>query len=97
MGRRPRLPKLERRARPSSVMRIASPLIAAAAMLVTGFVVFLLLGYPVALAIARTPASRRGPLLMAVIPAALVIAGVTAIMPGRSAAHTRAAQALRAE
>ncbi len=37
------------------------------------------------------------PLLMAVIPAALVIAGVTAIMPGRSAAHTRAAQALRAE
>ncbi len=36
-------------------------------------------------------------LLLAVIPAALVIASVTAIVPGRSAAHTRAAQALRAE
>ena len=36
--------KLERRAEPSATMRVASPLLAALAMLATGFVVFLLLG-----------------------------------------------------
>ena len=36
--------RLEKRPAPSSVMRLASPLIAAAAMLVTGFIVFTLLG-----------------------------------------------------
>jgi len=44
MSARLRVLELERRARPSAVMRIASPLLAAAAMLATGFVVFLLLG-----------------------------------------------------
>jgi ABC-type uncharacterized transport system permease subunit len=36
--------RLEKRAAPSSLMRIASPLIAAAAMLATGFVIFAFLG-----------------------------------------------------
>jgi general nucleoside transport system permease protein len=36
--------RLERRAEPSKVMRVAAPLIAAAAMLVTGFVIFAVLG-----------------------------------------------------
>jgi simple sugar transport system permease protein len=36
--------RLERRPRPSAAMRITSPLIAAAAMLVTGFIAFALLG-----------------------------------------------------
>jgi simple sugar transport system permease protein len=35
---------LEKRAAPSGVMRVAAPLIAAAAMLATGFVMFALLG-----------------------------------------------------
>jgi general nucleoside transport system permease protein len=35
---------LERRATPSAVMRVASPLVAAAAMLITGFIAFSLLG-----------------------------------------------------
>jgi len=41
----PELPwRLEKRAAPSGVMRIASPLIASAAMLVTGFLIFAFLG-----------------------------------------------------
>ena len=41
----PELPwRLERRPEPSKVMRVAAPLIAAAAMLVTGFVIFAVLG-----------------------------------------------------
>jgi simple sugar transport system permease protein len=43
--RMPELPwRLEKRASPSAAMRIASPLIAAAAMLVTSFLIFALLG-----------------------------------------------------
>src|SRR3954451_6555909 len=82
MVRRPRLPKLERRARPSSVMRIASPLIAAAAMLVTGFVVFLLLGKDPAEAFHVffiKPVSTRygvGELLLKATPLALCALGL---------------------
>ena len=36
--------RLEKRPEPSKVMRIASPLLAAVAMLITGFIVFTLLG-----------------------------------------------------